>query len=276
MLPAPPFVALAATMIAMFAPIPAEAKAPACPGFARGLAFVGDHAVIGLSLPRENRTFAGLPLQDALARRRAEARCGLAIVDLATGDMVQWAHRRRGARALRRRRAARHPQSRRDRFQDRRGAESDLGGGIGGARFRARRAARVCSRRPRLPDRGPIPLRRGPAGAGAGRWRGRWRRRAEHGRWRMYPIRRPRGSVRAGGDRSRGRWRHRGVRPSPEASRSRRGLRRTPPAMCCAAARRGRRTRFRPARARPWGRGRRRQGVVGLSWASSVIWMHHA
>jgi len=61
-----------------------------CPGFARGLAFVGDHAVIGLSLPRENRTFAGLPLQDALTARGAEARCGLAVIDLKSGDMVQW------------------------------------------------------------------------------------------------------------------------------------------------------------------------------------------
>ncbi len=35
---------------------------PVCflPGFARGLTFVGDYAVIGLSQPRENRTFEGL------------------------------------------------------------------------------------------------------------------------------------------------------------------------------------------------------------------------
>ena len=33
-----------------------------CPGYLRGFAFIGDHAVVGLSEPRENKTFAGLPL----------------------------------------------------------------------------------------------------------------------------------------------------------------------------------------------------------------------
>jgi len=61
-----------------------------CPGYARGLAFVGNHAVIGLSLARENRTFSGLDLDDQLKARDAEPRCGLAVVDLSTGDMVHW------------------------------------------------------------------------------------------------------------------------------------------------------------------------------------------
>jgi uncharacterized protein (TIGR03032 family) len=61
-----------------------------CPGYARGLAFAGNHAVIGLSLARENRTFSGLPLEDALRRRESDARCGLAVVDLASGDMTDW------------------------------------------------------------------------------------------------------------------------------------------------------------------------------------------
>ncbi|HEX8667608.1 MAG TPA: TIGR03032 family protein [Allosphingosinicella sp.] len=61
-----------------------------CPGYARGLAFVGGHAVVGLSLARENRTFSGLPLDEALRRRDTDARCGLAVFDLATGDMVHW------------------------------------------------------------------------------------------------------------------------------------------------------------------------------------------
>ena len=60
------------------------------PGFARGLAFVGNHAVVGLSLPRDNRTFSGLPLDDALKARDADARCGLAVIDLTSGDMVHW------------------------------------------------------------------------------------------------------------------------------------------------------------------------------------------
>lgn len=62
-----------------------------CPGYARGLAFAGDYAVIGLSRPRgEERTFAGLALDEALAHRDAQARCGLMVVDLRTGDAPQW------------------------------------------------------------------------------------------------------------------------------------------------------------------------------------------
>jgi uncharacterized protein (TIGR03032 family) len=61
-----------------------------CPGYARGLAFVGNHAVVGLSLQRENRTFSGLDLEEELVRRDVEPRCGLAIFDLSTGDMTDW------------------------------------------------------------------------------------------------------------------------------------------------------------------------------------------
>jgi uncharacterized protein (TIGR03032 family) len=61
-----------------------------CPGYARGLAFAGDRAVIGLSMARENRTFSGLALDEALASRSVEPRCGLGVVDLATGDMSHW------------------------------------------------------------------------------------------------------------------------------------------------------------------------------------------
>ena len=61
-----------------------------CPGYLRGLAFAGDFAVVGLSLARGNRTFSGLALDDALARRGAEARCGVSVIDLRTGDAVHW------------------------------------------------------------------------------------------------------------------------------------------------------------------------------------------
>jgi uncharacterized protein (TIGR03032 family) len=61
-----------------------------CPGYARGLAFIGKYAVIGLSLGRENRTFSGLPLDAALQKRDAVARCGLAVMDLDKGEMVGW------------------------------------------------------------------------------------------------------------------------------------------------------------------------------------------
>ena len=60
-----------------------------CPGFMRGLAFVGDYAVITLSRPRHDR-FTGLPLQDQLQTRQAEPQCGLQIVDLKTGTIAHW------------------------------------------------------------------------------------------------------------------------------------------------------------------------------------------
>jgi uncharacterized protein (TIGR03032 family) len=61
-----------------------------CPGYARGLACHGSFAMIGLSRPRENRTFSGLPLDRELARHDAEPRCGLVVVDLRSGDAVHW------------------------------------------------------------------------------------------------------------------------------------------------------------------------------------------
>jgi hypothetical protein len=61
-----------------------------CPGYMRGLAFSGDFAVVGLSKPRHNKTFSGLPLDDNLRAKDAEARCGLLVIDLRTGDIVHW------------------------------------------------------------------------------------------------------------------------------------------------------------------------------------------
>jgi uncharacterized protein (TIGR03032 family) len=57
-----------------------------CPGYPRGLAFYGDFALIGLSLPRENSGFGGLPLDEALRRRNAAPCCGLLVVDLRRGS----------------------------------------------------------------------------------------------------------------------------------------------------------------------------------------------
>lgn len=61
-----------------------------CPGYLRGLGFIADYAVVGLSKPRENRTFTGLPLDGALARKNAEAQCAIYVIDLRTGDAVHW------------------------------------------------------------------------------------------------------------------------------------------------------------------------------------------
>jgi uncharacterized protein (TIGR03032 family) len=59
-----------------------------CPGYLRGLAFAGDYAVAGLSLPRHGNTFAGLALEGELARRCETPACGLEIIDLRTGAAV--------------------------------------------------------------------------------------------------------------------------------------------------------------------------------------------
>jgi len=61
-----------------------------CAGYARELAFHGDYAVVGLSRPRENRTFQGLGLEAALVAKKAEARTGVLVIDLRTGDTVHW------------------------------------------------------------------------------------------------------------------------------------------------------------------------------------------
>ena len=59
-----------------------------CPGYLRGLAFSGNFALVGLSKPRENKTFSGLVLNDRLNQQNAQARCGLFVIDLQRGDIV--------------------------------------------------------------------------------------------------------------------------------------------------------------------------------------------
>ena len=61
-----------------------------CPGYLRGLAFHRGFALVGMSRCREEKTFSGLPLDDRLAERGAEARSGVAIVELATGSLAHW------------------------------------------------------------------------------------------------------------------------------------------------------------------------------------------
>lgn len=59
-----------------------------CPGYLRGCALYGDFAIVGLSLPRHNKTFGGLALDDRLAEKQATARCSLVVIDLRNGDSV--------------------------------------------------------------------------------------------------------------------------------------------------------------------------------------------
>lgn len=61
-----------------------------CPGYLRGLSFLGPYALVGLSEPRENRTFTGLPLQDRLAAAKVGPRCGVFVIDTRTGDVAHW------------------------------------------------------------------------------------------------------------------------------------------------------------------------------------------
>ncbi|MDB5386125.1 MAG: hypothetical protein JWM11_1771 [Planctomycetaceae bacterium] len=61
-----------------------------CPGYVRGLTFVGDHAVVSLSEPRDQKTFGGLALDGELAKRHATAQCGLQVIDLKSGDIAHW------------------------------------------------------------------------------------------------------------------------------------------------------------------------------------------
>jgi uncharacterized protein (TIGR03032 family) len=61
-----------------------------CPGYLRGLTFHDRFAIVGLSQPRDNKTFTGLPLDEALAKRGAVSQCALMVIDLDTGATVHW------------------------------------------------------------------------------------------------------------------------------------------------------------------------------------------
>lgn len=61
-----------------------------CPGYARGLAFVGRFAIVGLSRPRKNQTFEGLELQDLLVQKDTAPRSGLLVINIDTGQTVEW------------------------------------------------------------------------------------------------------------------------------------------------------------------------------------------
>jgi uncharacterized protein (TIGR03032 family) len=62
-----------------------------CPGYVRGLAFWQNWAIVGLSKPRGgDNTFSGLELDELLAGKDAEARCGMMVIDLTNGAIVHW------------------------------------------------------------------------------------------------------------------------------------------------------------------------------------------
>jgi len=62
-----------------------------CPGFLRGLFFVGEYAVIGSSLFRESsKNFRNLPVEDKLKEQGIAPRCGIFIVHLPTKAIKEW------------------------------------------------------------------------------------------------------------------------------------------------------------------------------------------
>jgi uncharacterized protein (TIGR03032 family) len=54
------------------------------PGFARGLALSGRYAFVGLSKIRQTSAMDGVPL----AQRREQLKCGVAVVDLRSGQVI--------------------------------------------------------------------------------------------------------------------------------------------------------------------------------------------
>lgn len=63
-----------------------------CQGFARGIAFVGDYAVVALSRlrPDKNGLVGQINLAERLESQGFYQRCGLLIIDLTTGKLSHW------------------------------------------------------------------------------------------------------------------------------------------------------------------------------------------
>lgn len=57
------------------------------PGFARGLDFIDDYAVVATSKPRAKKTFEGLELEKLLSKKKIDSICGLHIINLKTGQI---------------------------------------------------------------------------------------------------------------------------------------------------------------------------------------------
>jgi uncharacterized protein (TIGR03032 family) len=61
-----------------------------CPGILRGLCFVGEHAILGVSMPQPDDLYSGLALDDYLHESGTAPRCGLLILNLRTGALDHW------------------------------------------------------------------------------------------------------------------------------------------------------------------------------------------
>jgi len=60
-----------------------------CPGFLRGMTIWNGHAIVTVSLPRDG-TFKDLELEDNVRARGGVPWCGIQIVDLRVGGIVEW------------------------------------------------------------------------------------------------------------------------------------------------------------------------------------------
>jgi uncharacterized protein (TIGR03032 family) len=60
-----------------------------CPGFLRGLAIHNGHAIVTASKPRDG-SFKELALQGEIEKRDGEAWCGVFVINLRHGDIVEW------------------------------------------------------------------------------------------------------------------------------------------------------------------------------------------
>ncbi|WP_420606489.1 TIGR03032 family protein [Novosphingopyxis sp.] len=59
------------------------------PGFMRGLSIYRGHAIVTLSKPRDG-SFKELALERELTKRDGDAWCGVVIINLSNGDIVEW------------------------------------------------------------------------------------------------------------------------------------------------------------------------------------------
>lgn len=64
-----------------------QEKIVSLPGYTRGLAFIGKYAFVGLSKIRETAIFGDLPISDRLGE---QIKCGIAVVDLSTREMISF------------------------------------------------------------------------------------------------------------------------------------------------------------------------------------------
>lgn len=60
-----------------------------CPGFLRGLSIVDGHALVTVSKPRDG-AFHGLELDDTLKAKDGEPWCGVLVIDIGAGAIVEW------------------------------------------------------------------------------------------------------------------------------------------------------------------------------------------